>query len=64
MRILRKKGSSLPIKISIITSIKDYEATIKYYLDGKETEFRNIRDFLFNAKNSYISQIIHYIKKN
>ena len=57
MRILRKKGSSLPIKISIITSIKDYEPTIKYYLDGKETEFRDIRDFLFNAKNSYISQI-------
>jgi len=57
MRVLRMKGSSLPIKISIMTSIKDNEPTIKYYLDGKETEFIYIRDFLFNAKNNYISQI-------
>ena len=57
MKVLRNKGSSLPIKISITTKIKDYEPTIKYYLDGKETEFRNIRDFLFNAKNNYISQL-------
>ena len=57
MRVLRMKGSSLPIKISIMTSIKDNEPTIKYYLDGKETEFVYIRDFLFNAKNNFISQI-------
>ena len=57
MRVLRMKGSSLPIKISIMTRIKDDEPIIKYYLDGKETEFGEIRDFLFNAKNNYISQL-------
>ena len=57
IRVLRMKGSSLPIKISITTKIRDNEPTIKYYLDGKETNFLDIRDFLFNAKNNYISQL-------
>jgi len=57
MKILRKKGSSLPIKISIKIRIKDKEPTIEYYLGKEKKDFQSIREFLFEAKNSYISQI-------
>ena len=43
MRVLRMKGSSLPIKISINTKIRDNEPTIKYYSDAKETDFFEIK---------------------
>jgi hypothetical protein len=57
MRVLRMKGSSLPIKISITTKIRDNEPTIKYYSDAKETDFLEIKNFLLNDKNNYISQL-------
>ena len=64
IKILRTKGSSLPIKISIKTKIKDYETSIKYYLDDKENNFDSIKNFLFNSKNSYISQLNTFYKDN
>ena len=69
MKILRKKGSSLPIKISIDISIKDKEPkepTIKYYLvkdKEEEYDYTKIRQFLFDAKNAYISQISSIYKE-
>jgi len=57
MKILRKKGSSLPIKISIKINIRDKEPNIEYYLDKEKRDFQSIREFLFDAKNAYISQI-------
>jgi len=57
IKILRTKGSNLPIKISIKTKIKDYEPSIIYYLNGKENNFKYIRTFLLNAKNNYLSQL-------
>ena len=70
MKILRKKGSSLPIKIIIDISIKDKEEskepTIKYYLvkdKEEEYDYTIIRQFLFEAKNAYISQISSIYKE-
>ena len=57
MKILRAKGSSLPIKIRIKFNMKDKEPSIKYYLEEQIHTFEEIRDFLFNAKDNYISQL-------
>ena len=57
IKVLRSKGSSLPIKISIKTKIINDKLSIEYYLDGKINNFEFIRDFLFKAKNNYISQL-------
>ena len=57
IKVLRSKGSSLPIKISIKTKIINDKLSIEYYLDGKKNDFEFIRDFLFKAKNNYISQL-------
>ena len=57
MNVLRTKGSSLPIKISIKISIKYKEPTIEYYLGKEKSDFEDIRKFLFEAKNSYITQL-------
>ena len=64
MSVLRKKGSSLPITISIkIKAIKNEKEEIpkipkiEYYLDKFKKEFEEIREFLFDAKNAYISQL-------
>ena len=57
LKVLRTKGSSLPIKISIKTKIINEELSIQYYLDDKENNFEFIRNFLFKAKNNYISQL-------
>ena len=57
IKVLRSKGSSLPIKISIKTKIINNEPSIEYYLDGKKSNFEFIKNFLFKAKNNYISQI-------
>ena len=52
MKVLRVKGSSLPIEITIqISNMKD----IKYYLGSKEKQLKEIIDFLSDAKKSYIS---------
>ena len=71
MDVLRTKGSSLPIKISIkINKIEDKEhkedsePTIKYFLADKLMEFKDIRDFLFNAKNKYTAQLDAIYKKD
>ena len=53
MDILRAKGSNLPILIKL--KIKYPE--IKYFVNKKETNFENIRDFLFKAKTDYIEQL-------
>ena len=57
MNVLRNKGSSLPIKITIQIKILEREPTIIYYLGEQKTTFENIRNFLFNAKTTYISQL-------
>ena len=57
MKILRVKGSSLPIKIRIKFNMKDKELYIKYYLEEQIHTFEEIRDFLLNAKNKYIDQL-------
>ena len=58
MKILRKKGSSLPIKIIItISKINDEEPSITYQMDKEKTNFEFIKKYLFDAKNSYISQL-------
>ena len=57
MNILRKKGSSLPINIRIKINIQNKEPTIKYYLGEEKSDFEKIREFLFKAKNDYISQL-------
>ena len=52
MKVLRVKGSSLPIKITMqVSNMKD----IKYYLASKEKSLKEILDFLSDAKKSYIS---------
>ena len=53
IKVLRTKGSSLPILISLHINYPE----IKYFLNGKKTDFENIRDFLFLAKTDYISQL-------
>ena len=58
MKILRKKGSSLPIQITItISKNNDEDPSIKYRIDKFQTNFEFIKKFLFNAKNRYISQL-------
>ena len=61
MRVLRNKGSSLPIKIMIEVE----NNKIKYYLGDKETYLEKenplaedgIKDFLIKAKDDYIIQL-------
>ena len=60
MKVLRTKGSSLPITITIKITMK----SVEYYLGEKIVDFENIRNFLFNAKNKYISQIDSLYKEN
>ena len=58
MKILRKKGSSLPIQITItISKNKNEDPSIKYKIDKLQTNFEFIKKFLFDAKNTYISQL-------
>jgi hypothetical protein len=58
MKDFRRKDSSLPIKISIQIKIKEKKPTIEYYIDkGEKKDFEEIRDYLFNVKNYFISQL-------
>jgi hypothetical protein len=62
MNILRKKGNSLPIEIQIKINIINHEPKIKYMLGKYNKEFEEIKEFLFDeflfdAKNAYISQL-------
>ena len=67
MIVLRTKGSSLPIKITIKISTNDgnnnKEPNIQYYLEKDKKDFKEIKDYLFNVKNSYIAQLDSNIKK-
>ena len=64
MTVLRNKGSSLPIKITLYIKSQNNEQYIKYYLDDKEESFDNLRNFLINVKNTYISQLDSIYKEN
>jgi len=57
MTILRTKGSSLPIKITVKININNKKQNVVYFLGKEEYDFNNIRNFLFDAKNKYISQL-------
>ena len=63
MNVLRTKGSSLPIKISIKIGIKYNEPNIEYYLDRDKYDFEDIRKFLFEAKTEYIDQLSSIYKE-
>ena len=53
MKILRTKGCNLPISINIEISYPN----VVYYLNQKETEFNEIRQFLLKAKYDYENQL-------
>ena len=63
MKVLRSKGSSLPIIIVVNIRVKDNKPTIDYFLDKEEKDFQSIREFLFQAKNAYISQLDKFYKE-
>ena len=53
MRVLRMKGSTLPINIIIKVKMLD----VKYFLEDKEMKFNDIQNFLLTIKNKHISQL-------
>ena len=55
MNILRTKGSTLPISISVDISYPD----VNYYLgqDGKKKEYKDIQNFLSSAKRNIIKKL-------
>ena len=53
MRVLRMKGSTLPININIKVKMLD----VKYFLEDKEMIFKDIQKFLLTVKNKHISQL-------
>ena len=61
--ILRSKGYNIPIEIKIeikypnVTNESD-EKPITYELYGKPKDFNNIKDYLFEIKNEYETQLI------
>ena len=57
MIVLRTKGSSLPIKITIKINIQDKGPSIKYYLGEDKKDFVDIRKYLFEVKNKFISDL-------
>ena len=64
MKILRIKGSGLPIKIIINIKYQTPEKySIKYILNNKESTFNEISKFLFKAKNDYENQLNNIYKK-
>ena len=67
MGVLRKKGSSLPIKITLQISLnveKKELPKVEYWLGKEKKEYEDIRDFLFTVKNAYISQLNIIYKEN
>ena len=60
LKVLRQKGSSLPILINI----KLEYPNIKYYLNKIETNFGKIKDFLLQAIKEQKSQLDLFYKKN
>ena len=64
MKVLRAKGSSLPIKISIKINNKDKEPSIKYDFENQIHTFKEIKDFFVITKDNYISQLNDMYKKD
>ena len=63
MNILRNKGSNLSITINIKIQFKNGLQSGQYYLGEEAKSLDNIIDFLFRAKNTYISQL-DFVYKN
>jgi len=57
MEVLRNKGSSLPIRINMEIKVEKDKPSIIYYLEDNKISFQSIRNFLFDAKTSYIAQL-------
>ena len=55
IKILRKKGYNIPIKIYI--SIKYPEISYKFNEEGEEKDFKDIKKYLFTIKNDYEEQL-------
>ena len=53
MKVLREKGCSLPINISINVNMEH----VKYYLEDKDIKFEALQKFLLKVKNMYMSQL-------
>ena len=53
MKILHNKGCSLPLSILIKIKINK----VQYFLNDKIINFKEIKNFLLNAKNNYITQL-------
>ena len=49
MKVLRTKGSSLPIKITIKILINDNKPYLRYYLNKMDVDFKEIRDFFIQC---------------
>ena len=63
MNVLRNKGSSLPITITLKIDIKNNKQSIIYYLEDKEESFEEIKCFLFDAKNNYTNLMDLFYKE-
>ena len=67
MKVLRTKGSSLPIKITVelrLNKEKKEPPNVEYWLGKEKKEYNDIRDFLFKVKNEIISQLDSLYKDN
>ena len=53
MKVIMEKGCSLPINISIKVQMEN----VKYFLEDKEINFKDLQKFLLTVKNMYISQL-------
>ena len=59
MDVLRTKGSSLPISITIIVK----NSNIEYFLYSEKSSFDKIQNYLFNVKNYTITKIEEIYKE-
>ena len=60
MKILLNKGCTLPIKIIF----KIHILNIEYYINDRIVDFEDIRNYLSNIKDKYISQLDSIYKEN
>ena len=60
IKILRIKGSSLPIFIKILVEYPKVE----YFLKNEEKKFDDIKNYLFSAKNDLIKQLNNCYEEN
>lgn len=65
MKLLRNKGSSLPIFINIQNNCPKNLKKAEYSINKKKTDFDFIKEFLFFEKTDYIPQLdSNYKQKN